>query len=140
MEAATNKTTNDSLANRMQSNFWVNFRRTRDPGSTVSLLIPKNSTEFDIKHSVLARQMRLNLEFPLARPEIRRGWLCVRTIPQAAIGFAGVRERRRLGPTRAACLKGRDTLRWRDTTRTGVNLTCTRNVGEWLNKRKILGS
>src|SRR5260370_34123702 len=96
MEAAKNNTTNDSLANRIQSNSWLNLRRTREPGSTVSLLIPKNSTEVDIKHSVLARQMRLNLELPLARPEIRRRWLCVRTIPQAAIGFAGVRAGLRL--------------------------------------------
>src|ERR1700730_70009 len=55
-----------------------------------------------------------------------------------AISFAGVRERRRLGPTRAACLRGRDTLRWRDATKTSVHMTCTRDVRERLSKRKLL--
>src|SRR5207253_8311397 len=45
-------------------------------------------------------------------------WAALRSrmIPQAAIGFAEVRERHTLGPVRAACLRGRDILCWRDTT------------------------
>ena len=77
---------------------------------------------------------------PPVWPGSRSGWLCNRMIPQAAIGFAGVRERRRLGPTHAAYLQDRDTLCWRDATKTSVHLTCTRNVRERLHKRKILES
>jgi hypothetical protein len=80
------------------------------------------------------------MERPLVWLGSRSGWLCDRAIPQAAIDFAGVRERRRLGPTCAACLRVRDTLRWHDTTKAGVHLTCTRDVREGLNKRKILGN
>ena len=76
---------------------------------------------------------------PLRWPGSRSGWLCDRTIPQAAIGFAGVQERDRPVPVDTACLLARDTLCWLCATKTSVYPTCTRDARERLHKRKILG-
>jgi hypothetical protein len=109
-------------------------RRLLSPGKHMMTVNSPTST-----HSIHSGVSPIT-ERPLVWPGSRSGWLCDRAIPQAVIGFAGVRARRRLEPTRAACLRVRDTLRWRDTTKAGAHLTCTRDVREGLNKRKILGN
>ena len=109
-------------------------RRVLSPGKHIMTVNSPTST-----HSIHSGVSPITAR-PLAWPGSRSGWLCDRMIPQAAMGFAGVQERYRLGPIRAACLQARDTLRWRDATKTSVHRTCTRDVRERLNKRKMLGS
>ena len=107
-------------------------RRLLSPGKHMMTVNSPTST-----HSIHSGVSPI-MERPLVWPGSRSGSLCDRVIPRAPIGFAGVRERRRLGPTRAACLQDRDTLCWRDATKTSVHLTCTRPVRKPLHKRKIL--
>ena len=128
MVAAKNKTTNDSLANRIQSIACLNLRRTRE--SAVSLLIPKYSTEFGITRSASADEV--NLDPPSRGPTLEVGGPT-----QAVIDFARFRKDAGSGQLAQLAWNVAILCAWRDTIKTGVHLTCTRNVRERLSQRKV---